>query len=178
VARHVCLMGVGNVLMGDDALGPYVLEWLRARWEFAPEVTLLDAGTPGLDLTMFLDGSDALVVADAVKGPGPAGEVRSWRRPALLAAPLPIVMSPHEPTLREALLRLELLGRGPKDVLLVGAVPERVAAGTGLSGPIRKAVPEIEQIILRELERLGATFAPRARIAWVPPWWEGTAARP
>jgi hydrogenase maturation protease len=178
VARHVCLMGVGNVLLGDDALGPYVLEWLRARWEFPAEVTLLDAGTPGLDLTLFLDGFDALIVADAVKGPGPAGEVRSWRRPALLAAPLPIVMSPHEPTLREALLRLELLGRGPKDVLLVGAVPARVSAGTGLSEAVSRAVPEIEQVILRELERLGATFAPRAKNSWAVPWWEGPAVRP
>ena len=172
MARHVCLMGVGNVLLGDDALGPYVLEWLRARWEFPAEVTLLDAGTPGLDLTFFLDGFDALVVVDAAKGPGPAGEVRFWRRPALLAAPLPIVTSPHEPTLREALLRLELLGRGPKDVLLVGAVAGHVSTGSGLSAPVRNAVPEIERVILRELERLRATVAPRAQVSWATPWWE------
>lgn len=176
MARRVCLLGVGNVLMGDDALGPYVLEWLRARWEFPPQVALFDAGTPGLDLTLFLDGFDALIAVDAVKGNGPPGEVRSWRRAELLGGRLPIVTSPHEPTLREALLRLELFGRCPKDVLLVGAVPSSVATGTGLSAPVRQAVPRIEEHVVGELARLGAALAPRAQETWSPPWWEASAA--
>ncbi|HEY5677528.1 MAG TPA: hydrogenase maturation protease, partial [Myxococcales bacterium] len=140
----ICLMGVGNVLMGDDAIGPYVLKSLEAAFDFGPDVTVLDAGTPGLDLTLFLDGFDALVVADAVQAKGKPGEVRTWRRAELLDKPLPIVMSPHEPTLREALIRLNMMGRCPREVLLVGVIPARIETGAGLSSEVRRALPIIE----------------------------------
>jgi hydrogenase maturation protease len=168
----ICLMSIGNVLMGDDALGPWVLESLASVWEFPPDVSLIDAGTPGLDLTLFLDGFDALIVVDAIQAPGAPGDVRTYRRAELLKGALPVVLSPHEPTLREALMRLEMLGRCPRDVLLVGAVPEQVGTGTGLSRRVRRAIPRIEAEVLGELERLGSRPTPRV-IPMVPDiWWE------
>lgn len=173
----ICLMGVGNVLMGDDALGPFLLKSLEAAWELPTNVTVLDAGTPGLDLTLFLDGFDALIAVDALQARGPPGEVRSYRRAELLAAALPIVVSPHEPTLREALLRLEVFGRCPKDVLLIGAIPESVATGTGLSAAVRLAVPVIQAQIIEELERLGAPARLRPVFQPADLWWEAPASR-
>jgi len=158
---NICLMGVGNVLMGDDALGPFVLESLQAAFVLPPNVIVFDAGTPGLDLTVYLDGFDALIAVDALLAKGPPGEVRSCRRAELLSGCLPVVPSPHEPTLREALIRLDVLGRCPKEILLIGAIPEFVETGTGLSVPLRNAVSVIQVQILRELERLGAKAAPR-----------------
>jgi len=177
VARSICLMGIGNVLMGDDALGPYLIESLQASWVFSPEVTVLDAGTPGLDLTAFLDGFDALVAVDALQARGEPGEVRTYRREDLLAGPLPATRSAHDPPLREALLRLELLGRGPRETFLVGAIAGRVATGMGLSEAVRRAVPAVEEQVLRELLRLDAWIAPRAGGAPAMPWWEAPASR-
>lgn len=171
----VCVMAVGNVLMGDDALGPRVLCSLDAALEFPPQVTLLDAGTPGLDLTLLIDGVDALIVIDAIKAAGAPGEVRAYRRDEMLRGALPVVMSPHEPTLREALLRLELFGRGPSEVLLVGAIPQRVTAGTGLSPAVRATLPVIEEQVLRELSRLGVPGWPRAEPRPLDIWWEAPA---
>jgi hydrogenase maturation protease len=169
---NICLMGVGNVLMGDDALGPHVLKQIEALYEVPPEVTIFDAGTPGLDLTLFLDGFDAIVAVDALKAKGAPGEVRTYRKEQLVEGGLPIVTSPHEPTLREALMRLKLLGRGPKDVFLVGAIPQRVETGPGLTFAIESAIPVIVQHVLRELERLGAKLAPRAKALTPDVWWE------
>ena len=169
---RICLMGVGNVLMGDDALGPHVLKRIEASYDLPPNVTVFDAGTPGLDLTMFLDGFDAIIAVDALKGKGAPGEVRTYRRDQLLEGALPIVMSPHEPTFREALMRLKLLGRVPADVFLVGAIPERIETGPGLSQAVERAIPAIEQHVLRELDRLGAKVAPRAKPLPADLWWE------
>lgn len=174
--RRICLMGVGNVLTGDDALGPYVLAALEAGWELGPEVTVFDAGTPGLDLTLFLDGYDAIVAVDAIKGSGAPGEVRSYRQHQLLEGALPLVMSPHEPTLREALMRLQLMGHGPSDVYLVGALPQSVETGTGLSPAVQAAVPAILDLVLRELARLGASVVRRAAPKVPDLWWELPAA--
>lgn len=171
----ICLLGIGNVLMGDDALGPTILETLQARYELPPEATVFDGGTPGLDLTIFLDGYDALIAVDAVKAKGEPGTVRCWRGTELFKAPLPVVMSPHEPTLREALMRLQIMGRCPTDVLLVGAIPAVIETGASLSAAVRAAIPEVEAQILRELRRLSAP----ARLRPVPRipdlWWERSA---
>jgi hydrogenase maturation protease len=174
--KKICLMGVGNVLMGDDALGPFVLESLQAAFVLPPNVIVFDAGTPGLDLTLYLDGLDALIAVDALQAKGPPGEVRSYRRDELLAGSLPIVVSPHEPTLREALIRLDVIGRCPAEILLIGAIPEHVETGTGLSGSMHDAVPIIQVQILRELERLGAKARPRAQPQELHVWWEAPVA--
>jgi hydrogenase maturation protease len=173
---RICLMGIGNVLMGDDALGPYVLASLQAGYVLPPEVAVFDAGTPGLDLTLFLTGCDALVAVDALNGKGLPGEVRAYHRDQLLEGAIPVSLSPHEPTLREALMRMALLGAGPREVLLVGAFPEEVRTGIGLSPRVRAAVPEIERQVLRELARLGATVSERAPRHPPGPWWERPAA--
>jgi len=167
----VCVMGIGNVLMGDDALGPRMIETLDAIWRFPRQVTLLDAGTPGLDLTLFLEGFDALVAIDALKLDGPPGAVRSFRGEEL-SAELPVVMSPHEPSLRESLLRLRLLGRGPREVLLIGAIPANISTGAPLSQALHLALPEIEARVIGELGRLGTPPARRA-VPRIPNlWWE------
>ena len=168
----ICLLAIGNVLMGDDALGPFALAQFEARWNLPAGVCTFDAGTPGLDLTLFLDGMDALIVLDAIKAKGPPGTVRTFGNEDLAAGRLPIVVSPHEPTLREALLRLTLLGRAPKDVLLIGAIPELIATGAPLSATVRRALPEIEAQILLELRRLGAGVTPRVPVAEAKIWWE------
>jgi hydrogenase maturation protease len=165
-------MGVGNVLTGDDALGPYVLETLEATYDFGLQVQLLDLGTPGIDLTMFLEPVDALIVIDAVKADAAPGTVKTYRKAELLKGSLPVVMSPHEPTLREALMRLELVGHGPKEVLLVGAVPAHLTLGARLSPAVRDQVPAIVGVVLEELARLGAPAQPKATPRRPAFWWE------
>ena len=172
---RILLMAVGNVLTGDDALGPYVLKQIEAHWSLPPNVTVFDAGTPGLDLTLFIDGFDALVAIDAVKARGEPGTVKTYGRIGLISGALPIVTSPHEPSLREALMRLDMIGRCPHDVALVGAIPKSCETGTGLSEPVQRAVPEVEAQVLRELERLGAPATRRVPALPADIWWESLA---
>ena len=175
---RILLMAVGNVLTGDDALGPYVLKRIEAGWELPENVTVFDAGTPGLDLTLFIDGFDALVAIDAVKASGEPGTLKTYGRIGLISGALPIVTSPHEPSLREALMRLDMIGRCPRDVVVVGAIPQSCETGTGLSEPMQRAVPVVEAQVLRELERLGAPARPRVPARPPQIWWEPPAQHP
>jgi hydrogenase maturation protease len=169
---NALVVGLGSVLMGDDAAGPYLVEWLGARYQFPPGVTLLDAGTPGPELFQYLEGYDAVIVVDSVHAPAPPGAVRLYRGEQLTELPPQPRLSPHDPGLREALLTSRLSGRGPRDVLLVGVVPGRVALPPGLTDEVRAAVPEMAGHVVAELTRLG--LAPRALAAPRAggPWWE------
>ncbi len=167
----VAVLGLGNVLMQDDALGPYVVRTLLASHEFGEGVSVIDAGTPGLDLTPFLLGRRAVIVVDTVKGEGP-GTLRLVRRDELLAtAPGPRT-SPHDPGLKEAMLLLEFRGDAPEEFLLVGVVPGEVGTGTGLTPAVREAVPRAAAAVIEELGRLGHPPRPASVPGDPDIWWE------
>jgi hydrogenase maturation protease len=171
----VRVIGLGNVLMGDDALGPWVIHHLASVYELSDAVQLVDAGTPGLDLTPYLSGARAIVLVDTVKSEGAPGELRLYRRDQLLKLAPPPRLSPHDPGVSETLQLLELSGEGPEELLLVGVIPDRVTTGVGLTPRVKAAVETAAELVLLELVRLGAPV--ERRPGHVPePWWERTEA--
>lgn len=173
---EVRVLGLGNVLMGDDALGPWVVEELLANWVFPGGVAVLDVGTPGLDLTPYLADAETVLIVDTVKADGPPGTIRVYSRQELLARPPQTRVSPHDPGLAEALFALEFVGCAPRDTVLVGVVPGTVVKGIGLTPAVREAVGRAAAEIVERLTRLG--FPPRRRENAAPasPWWEQPAA--
>jgi hydrogenase maturation protease len=169
---RVGVLGIGNVLMRDDALGAHVVARLEAGWEFPEDVSLAEVGTPGAALPSHLEGLDAVVVVDTVKIAGAPGDIRVLDKAALLSKKPVLPMSPHEPGLREALFSMEFQGATPPEVRLVGVVPGDVGMGVGLSAPVRGAIPAAIAEVLRQLGALGV--AARERVPPRPPdlWWE------
>jgi len=166
------VIGLGNVLMADDGFGPYVIHDLTSAYEFPANVSLVDVGTPGLDLTPYLMHARKLIVIDTVRSDGPPGSIRLYRKDEILRhAPLPR-LGPHDPGLQETLLALDFDGSGPDEVLLVGVIPERTMAATGLSPLVRAAVGQAALEVLLELCRLGDTVRSRPDGTPRAPWWE------
>ena len=137
---RVSIIGIGNVLTGDDAVGPHVVRVVEARYALPDGVQVIDAGTPGYDLTAFLVGLDAAVLVDAVKAKAAPGELRVYEKTELLSRKPVLAVSPHEPGVREALLNADFMGVTPAVVRLVGVVPGRVDTGIGLSPEVRAAI--------------------------------------
>ncbi|MCP4901748.1 MAG: hydrogenase maturation protease [bacterium] len=166
------VLGVGNVLTRDDALGPYVIQTLLAQFDFDDPVEMLDVGTPGLDFTPYLSDARAVIVVDTVHSEGPPGTIRRYSGDELISsAPLPRT-NPHEPGLREALMATELSESSPGELLLIGVVPETTEGGVGLSSSVQESVPIVIEQVIEELTQLGS--APRIRTPAAIPdiWWE------
>ncbi len=169
---RVAVVGLGNVLMGDDGFGPFVVQQLLARYEFPGFVTVTDLGTPGLDLIPFVDGAAVLVVVDTVALPEPPGVVRVFRGEELRGAPRSVRLSPHDPGLLETLDMLELRGGGPKQVVLVGVVPQRCGVGPGLSEVARGAADRAVAAVVECLGQLGVEVRQRGKPRPPDIWWE------
>ena len=166
------ILGLGNVLMSDDGFGPYVARVLDAFYDFPPEVEVIDAGTPGLDLTPYLLGADVVIFIDTVKVEGNGGDIHMFQLEDILQhAPQPR-LSPHDPGVKEALLTVAAAGRGPQHVVMVGVIPEWIATGVELSPSVRSAIAPVVAVALGELERFG--LQPRLRPVPRQPdtWWE------
>lgn len=171
-APTIGVIGLGNVLMGDDGLGPYTVRVLESVYDLPTSVSLLDLGTPGPDLADYIRDFEAIIVVDTLRAAGLPGEVRTYRRPEIVSAPISPRISPHEPGLREALLQAELTRTGPQEVLLVGVIPDVVAQGTSLSAPIRAALPRVQELVVAELSRLGAEPERRSEPEPANIWWQ------
>ncbi|MDT8436833.1 MAG: hydrogenase maturation protease [Gemmatimonadota bacterium] len=169
---EVTVFGLGNVLMRDDGLGPFAIRTFAAAWDVPAGVEVLDAGTPGLELSTILEDCGAIVVVDTVRADGPPGSLRLYRRDDVLRHPPAQRITPHDPGLKETLLLLELQGESPPEVLVVGVIPERVDYGVGLTDAVRAAVPGVVDAVVTELRRLGHAPAPRDPPGDPDIWWE------
>ena len=155
---RIAVIGIGNVLTGDDGVGPYVARVLDAGWEHQ-EVEVIEAGTHGLDLTTILAA-------------GAPGALRTYDKATLLSRPPAMALSPHEPGVREALLNAEFLGAAPATVTLVGVIPATVELGCRLSPAVQAAVPAAIEAVLAALRALGVTPTPRSPPLDPDLWWE------
>lgn len=169
--KRILIAGVGNILLGDDGVGPYVVRKLAANYVFEDGVELEDLGTPALDFIDHITGLDALIVVDAVNNDEPAGTITLYRKEDLTRHVSGVRMDPHSPALGESLLAAEWFGGGPKDVTLVGISGESFGAACGLSEPVQAAVEGAIREILIALSRIGVGFVRRFEESPADIWW-------
>ncbi len=147
--RSVVLMGVGNVLRGDDAFGITLAE--RIEHSIAPKVFVThdlpeDYAVKAADL-----GPDVVIVLDAMDFGAEPGEVH------LVAAkdvpPTPGVT--HRPSL-EMMARFLELDAGA-DTWVLGVQPdlEAVDIGDEISEPVARAIDDLEALLLELLPEAG-----------------------
>ena len=158
----VSVLGLGNVLMGDDGFGPAVVRAFDAAYEVGSDVQVVDLGTPGLDMTPWLADVDRVIIVDTIKSDLPPGSMRFYDKKQLIRHVPTARVSPHDPGLSETLRMLELAGRAPQHVALVGVVPGRVALGLEPSDAVRDAVPRAVDAIADALRAAGFPARPRS----------------
>jgi hydrogenase maturation protease len=174
--KKILIGGIGNILLGDDGVGPYVARLLTAHFEFEEGVEVADLGTPALDLIDQLTEKDAVILVDSVTiDDTEAGAVVLYRKADIMRH-LPderpaVRMDPHSPALVDALLSAELFGVAPADVLLVGIAGASYEAGCSLSKPVKASLEEAIAEVLNELDRLGAGYQWRKHPAELGIWW-------
>jgi hydrogenase maturation protease len=168
----ISVLGLGNVLIGDDALGPYVVRRFAAEYEVGDDVQVLDFGTPGFDLAPFLMDAPTVIIVDTVRSQGEPGELRFYDKADILRVPLQQRVNPHDPGLKDTLLLLDMQGVGPQEVRFIGVIPQNLMTGVGMTKALYEAVPRVMEALVQELTRLG--HPPRRRR--VPEdadlWWE------
>jgi hydrogenase maturation protease len=163
--------GIGNVLLGDDGVGPYVVRLLEALYTFEENVEIADLGTPALDLTQRISGMDTVILVDCVASKDAAGKIGLYRKSEILEETPSQRVDPHSPALSECLWAAELLGCGPENVLLVGIVGKSFEPGQQLSAAVQRSVGAAIEAILQELKQRGFNFEKRVIARKPGIWW-------
>jgi hydrogenase maturation protease len=165
------IVGIGNVLMGDDGLGPYAIKILESRFTFPDHVELVDGGTPGLDFLPYITDARSVIILDTVSSDAEPGTLKIYRDRDIIGSAPPPRLTPHQPGLREALMAAELTDSSPAEMVLLGVIPESTEQGTTLSKPVQASVEHIVEAVLAELDRLDAPPTPRDEPLEPALWW-------
>jgi coenzyme F420 hydrogenase subunit delta len=152
---RVVILGCGNILFGDDGLGPEAVEYLKENYELPPDVYALNCGISVRELLFTITLSETrperIIIVDAMDGGKPAGEVFE-----VDVAEIPAIkiddFSMHQ--LPTSNLLKELKDICGVDVKIISAqvqhIPEEVSPG--LSKVVRDAIPAVCEKIFHHLE--------------------------
>ena len=155
----IAVFGIGNVLVGDDAIGPAVISAIETAYEIPLDLIVEDLGTPSLDLAARLMDLETVIFIDAVSAKAAPGTIRIYSLEEILEHPPGLRLSPHDPSLKETLLTSRFASGNPGYVRMVGIVPESTEA-FGMSATVSGAIPRAVAAVLSELRSLGITLKP------------------
>ena len=161
-APRILVLGIGNILWGDEGFGVRAAEAFHAAWETPPGVGVMDGGTQGLYLVQHVEAADDLLVFDAIDyglPPGTLKVVRDAEVPKFTGAKK---MSLHQTGFQEVLSAADLLGRSPRRLALVGCQPLDLEAWGGpLTAPVRTAIAPALAAAVAILAEWGVRLQPR-----------------
>ncbi|MCI9888440.1 hydrogenase maturation protease [Micrococcales bacterium 31B] len=149
------IIGCGNVLRGDDAVGPVLIRTLFEQG--VPEgVRLADGGTAGLDVAFTMRGAGRVILVDACRTGAEPGTI--YRVPAHEVTELPPLdgINTHAFRWDHALaFSTWLLGpQRPSDIIVYLIEAADVSANQPLSPAVSAAMAEVIERIRLELRPL------------------------
>lgn len=148
--RGTVILGVGNLLCGDDGLGVQVAERLAAQ-RLPPSVRVEEGGTSGLGLAVMLEGYRRAIIVDAIRMGQPPGTWRRFGPEEVRLIANGGLLSLHEPEVANALALAQAVDVLPDEVLFFGVEPADCEWGHGLSPAVEEALPELVENILVEV---------------------------
>ncbi len=148
-AARIAVLGLGNLMRADDALGMLAVQRLRSDPRMPPSVLLIEGGTLGLDLLHPLDGITHLLALDAVEAGVPSGTLLRFAGSDIDM--IPIGKSVHLLGFSDLIGALRLTGSAPREIVVLGIQPQVIGWGTDLTSSVDAAVPELLDAALEQI---------------------------
>lgn len=159
--NSIVIMGLGNMLYGDEALGVHAAQKLWQEWEFPEYVEVIDGGTQGHGLLTHVEKAQSLLILDAVDmglAPGQIVVREGKEIPMYLTSQK---VSPHQNSFSEVLALAELRGMLPPRLALAGMQPQSLLMGEPLSQMVQEHMHLLTQTALSVLRRWEVPMQPR-----------------
>ena len=157
-SAKICVMGIGNILLMDEGVGPYVVKRLQEQYVFPSSVQVQDCATMGLALLPIFEKFDYIVTVDAVDDPElEPGTVVSFAPDDIAPRAAGPVASAHEMTFADVLGAARMLNYKCEGHC-VGVQVENMSPSEfyiGLSPAVEAAVPQMIETVLGMLWQLG-----------------------
>ena len=148
MARPTLVLGIGNVLMGDEGVGVHVVRALAAE-TLPAGVECLDGGTGGFILLEPLENADHIILIDAAADGNPPGTVT--RTTPRFSKDYPPTLTAHDIGVKDLLDAFYMQGGTREVVLYAIAIDPRQPISMELSIECAQAAETATYEILAEL---------------------------
>ena len=142
---RVLLIGIGNLLMGDEGVGIHLVKRL-SQTSLPDRLEVLDGGTGGFHLMEYFESYQNVILVDATLDGNEAGTIRLIE--PRFTSDFPPAMSTHDIGLKDLLNGLQVLGRLPKIHLFVVSISGLQELSIGLSPALEKVMDELKTKVL------------------------------
>jgi hydrogenase maturation protease len=147
-AKKTLVLGLGNILMGDEGVGVHVVKQLQQR-TLPPGVETLDGGTGGFVLLEPLEEAARVILIDAAADGNPPGTVT--RSEPRFSRDYPPTLTAHDIGVKD-LLDVFYMRGGQRDVVLYAiTIDPHQSIAMELSQTTQKAAGEAVERIYAEL---------------------------
>jgi len=143
------VMGIGNLLMGDEGAGIHVLRYLEQQHPLL-SVDFVDGGTGGFHLLEYFQTYERVILIDATMDGEPPGTVRVIKPE--FARDYPRTLAAHDIGLKDLLDSLYLLGKRPQIVLFTLSIAGIGSLCMELSDDVQRAVRTAAEAVTAHLE--------------------------
>jgi hydrogenase maturation protease len=151
VTLRAVVIGIGNPYRRDDGIGPEVATQIQGRRLPGVRVVISDGEPSGL--LEAWEGADLAVVVDAVQRvPASPGSIHRLAASQLETGCT--AASSHGLGVPDAIRLGRALERLPRQVVILAVEGADTGPGTGLSGAVAAAVPQVVTAVMAELNRL------------------------
>lgn len=136
------ILGLGNVLMTDEAVGAEVVRRLEQQSDPNPSLVFIDGGTLSFTLALPIGDCSRLIVVDAAVLGEPPGSIRVFEGEAMDRQLSVNAKTVHEVSLSDLMDIARLTDTLPTERALVGIEPAFVGWGDRLTPAVEAAVPD------------------------------------
>lgn len=153
---ELIILGLGNILLGDEGFGVHFVNRLEGRYAFPDTVEVIDGGTLGYGLLDIVTRCRHLLVVDVIKVDDAPGSIYRFTRGEMeITRPEPTAA--HEVEFFHVLHQAELIDHCP-EITFLCIVPSRYDdMNLELTGIMNDRLDEMEGLLLGELSRRGIT---------------------
>ncbi|HUA82506.1 MAG TPA: HyaD/HybD family hydrogenase maturation endopeptidase [Bryobacteraceae bacterium] len=143
------VLGLGNLVHGDDGLGVHAIERLQKDPRVPGGVVLMDGGTQGMSLIPHISGFERVLVIDAIdvgRDPGTLIRIEGEEVHKMHGKP-----SVHQLGFADLMIALKLLDSSPKEVIVLGVQPQSTEWSANLSAPVEASLDGICTLVIEQL---------------------------
>jgi len=150
------VLGIGNILEGDDGIAVFAATYLDANYRFDPPIHIINGGVEGINLLdVFIDHARVLIL-DAVEIEDDPGSI--YHIPASELTGYGIGNGgAHEVGVIQCMDMLELMGHALPEASILGIVPERVEVRIGLSQTLASTFERYIDSVVAIVRKAGVT---------------------
>jgi len=147
--RPILILGIGNILLGDEGVGVHVVRELE-KLKLPERVSVLDGGTGGFHLLSIFEQNKRMILIDAALDGNKPGTVTLLK--PKYSKDFPKTLSSHDIGLKDLIESSALLGFMPEIALITISITENQPLKMELSEEIKNSIPEVIDLIIKLID--------------------------